>query len=242
MVAATEAERARLRQDLHDGLGPALSGVGLGLDAVQLQMRGLAPEAGELASLIQRLRDEVSVAVRDVRRIIDDLRPAALDGSDLVTALRQHEILREDPSSAADIRISLEVEGCLPGLPPDVEVAAYRIVLEAVKNARLHSGARTCRVTIAGEEMLTVRIRDDGHGFGALPDHGTAGRHDSPGVGLHSVRARARAAGGDCSIRSGPGGTTVEAVFPLGEPERPPAAAPLAAADVDTRARATVEP
>ena len=54
-----------------------------------------------------------------------------------------------------------------------------------------------------------------------LADHGTAGRHDSPGVSLHSVRARARAAGGDYSIRSGPGGTTVEAVFPLGEPERP---------------------
>ena len=160
----------------------------------------------------------MAIAVADVRRIIDDLRPAALDGSDLVTALRQHELLRDDGHDRPGLRVRLDAPDDLPRLAPDVEASAYRIALEAVTNARRHSDAALCTVTIRCDEVLTLRVVDDGRGTDAAeraaPERAPAGS----GVGMASMRARAQAAGGDCIIRSGPSGTTVEAVLPLTAP------------------------
>ena len=214
VVSATEDERTRLRQDLHDGIGPALSGVGLGLDAAAMQLRRTLPQAADLTELVEHLRREVAIAVADVRRIIDDLRPAALDGSDLVTALRQHELLRDDGHEGAGLRVRLDAPDDLPPLAPDVEASAYRIALEAVTNARRHSGAGLCTVTIRCDEVLTLRVADDGRGTDAV-EHAGAGHPLGSGVGMASMRARAQAAGGDCIVRFGPSGTTVEAVLPL---------------------------
>lgn len=214
VVSATEDERTRLRQDLHDGIGPALSGVGLGLDAAAMQLRRTLPQAADLTGLVEHLRREVAIAVADVRRIIDDLRPAALDGSDLVTALRQHELLRDDGHEGAGLRVRLDAPDDLPPLAPDVEASAYRIALEAVTNARRHSGAGLCTVTIRCDEVLTLRVADDGRGTDAVENAG-AGHPLGSGVGVASMRARAQAAGGDCIVRFGPSGTTVEAVLPL---------------------------
>ncbi len=220
IVCATEAERTRLRQDLHDGLGPALSGVGLGLDAAAMQVRRTLPAAADLAELVEHLRHEVATTVTEVRRIIDDLRPVVLEGSDLVTALRRHELLRGDGHDRSGFRVSLEAPDVLPPLAADVETSAYRIVLEAVTNARRHSGAAWCTVRIDCDEVLTLRVTDDGRG--------TAGAHNAnlgggpsrgSGVGIASMRSRAQAAGGSCIIRSAPaGGTSVEAVLPLAPP------------------------
>jgi signal transduction histidine kinase len=201
VVAATRAERDRLRRDLHDGLGPSLSGVGLGLEALDDRTRANATTTA--TQLLDRIRAEVSTAIGEVRRILDGLRPAALDELGLMAAVRRH---------AETVSASLPVEVApadLPGLPPQVETAAYRISQEALTNAARHADAQHARVTItAAEHAVTVTVTDDGGGLGATTD----------GIGLASMRERAETLGGRLSINTGTAGTTVRATLPLEQP------------------------
>ena len=99
------AERARLRQDLHDGLGPALTGVGLGLEAVQ--RTAAAASDGRAAELLSRIRAEVAAALEEIRRIIDDLRPGALTTADLRTALEERAVAAGH--AGVDVRVLLRI-------------------------------------------------------------------------------------------------------------------------------------
>ena len=207
VVAATERERSRLRQELHDGLGPSLTGIGLGLEAAQSS--GLPPRALEL---VTRLRDEVTAALEETRRIIDDLRPAPLDDGDLVAALRH----RVDTAAAAGLAVSLRVEGALPLLPPDVEAAAFRIVEEALTNVVRHAQASTCTVTVRADGELRVTVDDDGVGL-----TGTELRPRRGGVGLWSMRDRAARLGGTLEVRPLTRGTRIGLVLPLTAPLAP---------------------
>ena len=199
LVAAREEERRRLRRDLHDGLGPALAGFALKLDAV----RGLLardPTAADAA--LAELRDEVQRAIGDIRRLVYDLRPPALDDLGLLGALREH-VGRLD----GHIRFSLDVPDRLPPLPAAVEVAAYRIALEALTNVARHAGASACTLRLSVNGALELEVRDDGRG---LPESYRRG------VGLESMRERAAELGGECTIQRTDGnGTRVTAVLPL---------------------------
>jgi signal transduction histidine kinase len=198
VVAATAVERDRLRRDLHDGLGPSLSGVGLGLQALDDATR--AHDTSTALDLLDRIRTEVSTAIGEVHRILDELRPATLDELGLVAAVRRH---------AATVAASLPVKvtaARLPMLPPQVETAAYRITQEALTNAARHAQARHARIELApADHTLIITVADDGAGFGP----GTAG------IGLASMRGRAESIGGHLHIDTGPGGTTVTATLPL---------------------------
>ena len=199
LVAAREEERRRLRRDLHDGLGPALAGFALKLDAV----RGLVardPTAADAA--LAELRDEVQRAIGDIRRLVYDLRPPALDDLGLLGALREH-VGRLD----GHIRFSLDVPDRLPPLPAAVEVAAYRIALEALTNVARHAGASACTLRLSVNGALELEVRDDGRG---LPESYRRG------VGLESMRERAAELGGECTIeRADRNGTRVTALLPL---------------------------
>lgn len=204
VLTATADERQRLRQELHDGLGPALSGIALGLEAAEAALAG---DPGRVAVLLERLRVETQTAVREVRRLVEGLRPAALDGLGLADALR---VFVDGLAAAAASRLdlTLEIAGPLPPLPPDVDAAAYRIVTEAVTNVVRHSGARNCLVVVAVcGDVLVLRVEDDGTG---LP------RQPRDGVGLPSMRRRAAELGGTWRVlaRSG-GGTRVEVELPV---------------------------
>jgi signal transduction histidine kinase len=202
VLTATHAERDRIRRDLHDGLGPSLAGIGLGVQAVQAQLSG-TPE-GPTAALLARLKDGVDDAVGEVRRILDGLRPAPLDDVGFVAAVQRHA---DALGPALPVRITT---GDLPPLPPGVETVAYRIAQEALTNVARHARADVAEIqlrTSAGH--LEVAITDDGCGF--VP--GCDGR--PPGVGLTSMRQRAEAAGGRLTVTSGPGGTRVVACLPL---------------------------
>jgi signal transduction histidine kinase len=191
--AAAQDERARIRRDLHDGLGPSLSGVVLGLDAVGATLR-TDPDAAE--SIARRLREEAERSVEEVRRIIDALAPSALDGQGLVPALRARAAVVAD-------RVAVDVEAPepLPPLPPEVEAAAYRIVDEAVNNVVRHAGAMHCLVRVSVDPDLVLEVRDDGCG---LPERPRAG------VGLASMRQRAEELGGSFAVQSnGHGGAVV---------------------------------
>jgi signal transduction histidine kinase len=202
VLTATHAERDRIRRDLHDGLGPSLAGIGLGVQAVQAQLVGTAePSTG---GLLARLKDEVDAAVGEVRRILDGLRPAPLDDVGLVAAVRRHA---DALASAVPVRVVAEQ---LPPLPPEVETAAYRIAQEALTNVARHSGARSAEVGVrARHGCLEVAVVDDGTGF--APAAGCR----AGAVGLVSMRTRAEAVGGRLTVTSGPGRTCVVADLPL---------------------------
>ena len=204
VLAATAEERRRLRAELHDGLGPTLSGIALGLEAAEV---ALERDLQRAQALLARLRSETQTAGREVRLLIDGLRPVALDGQGLAEALRA--FVGGLVALAGDrVAVTLDVAEPLPPLGPDVEAAAYRIVTEAVTNVLRHSGASTCRVAVSAvDAALTLLIEDDGTG---LP------YQHRDGVGLASMRWRAAELGGTWEAQARPGGgTCVRVALPL---------------------------
>jgi len=213
LVATREEERRRIRRDLHDGLGPALSSAMLKLGAA----RRLLPFDSPADDLIVEVRNDMRATVADVRRLVYDLRPPALDQLGLVLAIRDYAEQCGNPNETGGeggLRVTVEAPEQLPPLPAAVEVAAYNIAREALTNAARHAQARTCHVRLALEDAperseLRLEIADDGVG---LP----AGHR--VGVGLSSMRERAEELGGTCIIESPPeGGTRVLARLPAGK-------------------------
>jgi signal transduction histidine kinase len=202
LVVAREEERRRLRRDLHDGLGPALTGVALSADAAA---NFIDADPERTRELLAGLRDHVRGTIADVRRLVDDLRPPALDEVGLVGAIQQRADqlrLRAD-GSALDVR--LVAPRSLPPLPAAVEVAAYRIATEALTNVARHASATSAQVRIECNGALDIEVTDDG----------AVGSAWRPGVGLASMRERADEVGG--SVEAGPSGRggRVHASFPL---------------------------
>jgi len=205
LVSAREEERRRLRRDLHDGLGPRLASLTLRLEAAR---DGLAREP-EAAALLGDIAERTRAAIADIRRLVSDLRPAALDDLGLVAALAEAAAEYE---RLGGLRIRVDGPG-IPALPAAVEVAAYRIALEAMTNVVRHASAHRCVVSLAidASGQLRLDVQDDGCGI----SHGASG-----GVGLSSMRERAAELGGSLSIEPSPGGgTRVTAVMPLRPPE-----------------------
>lgn len=200
LVTAREEERRRLRRDLHDGLGPQLASQTLTIDAAMKLMKD-DPHAA--AGLLQDLKAQSQAAVADIRRLVYDLRPPALDDLGLPGALQA----LADTYRHAGPEISIVIPQSLGSLPAAVEVACYRIVQEALTNTMRHANARHCTIalsTVANEVHL--EIRDDGHGVPA---------EYRGGVGLSSMRERASELGGRFQIESRPdGGTRVTARIP----------------------------
>ena len=205
LVSAREEERRRLRRDLHDGLGPSLATLALRLENAEDLISTDPAQAAELVGgLADLARDEIA----EVRRLVEGLSPPALDQLGLVSALRQRAAQHELAAGEGDVVWTVEAERDVEPLPAAVEVAAYRIVLEAVTNAVRHGGGRACTVTLRREDgHLRVLVQDDGHGL-------VVG--SPPGVGLFSMRERAQELGGTCTISSTANGTLVDAVLPIG--------------------------
>ncbi|HEY0868826.1 MAG TPA: histidine kinase, partial [Acidothermaceae bacterium] len=206
IVAGREEERRRLRRDLHDGLGPSLAATVLKLNAAQSRTNSV-----ERDSLLAETRDEVKEAITEVRRLVDDLRPPAIDEVGLLDAIRQR-------ASALSGVVTFEVTGTdrladpRTQLPAAVEVAAFRIASEAMTNVVRHSGATRCLVRVELNGAFQLTVSDNGRG---------TDRTVSTGVGWTSMRERASELGGTCTISSEPaGGLTVRAILPLvhGEP------------------------
>jgi two-component system, NarL family, sensor kinase len=202
LVEAREEERRRLRRDLHDGLGPTLAGIALGLDTAA----GWIDDNPDGArSILADLKGEAVGAVDDVRRLVYGLRPPALDELGLLGAVRQQVDRLSARGTGLDIRVV--APPTLARLGAATEVAAYRIATEAVANAVRHGHARHCIVRIATEGQLSVEVTDDGGGIAA----GTP-----LGVGLSAMQERAAEIGGKCTIsRSDTSGTRVLALLPL---------------------------
>jgi signal transduction histidine kinase len=199
LVLAREEERRRIRRDLHDELGPALASQTFKLDAA---IDLLSSDPAAATAVLETLKSRNQELVSDIRRLVYELRPPALDELGLLGALQAHFGAMENPT----IVISTAPDP-LPPLPAAVEVAAYRIVLEAVNNVLRHAAARECAVTMtAGRDQLTLTVVDNGIG---------PGNGQTTGIGLASMRERAEELGGTFQIEHPPeGGTRLTAGLP----------------------------
>jgi len=219
LVSAREEERRRLRRDLHDGLGPTLATLSLGLD---VSLKILHDDPQEAESLMRRLKTETQDAVVDIRRLVYGLRPPALDDLGLVPAIREQASKHGNLADAPDHReggmtghkyglvFFVEAPETLPPLSAAVEVACYRIAQEAITNVVRHSRASSCRVRLTineAETEIELEVLDAGVG---LPSDRRAG------VGMNSMAERAAELGGTCTVAPDPGGgTRVLARLPL---------------------------
>jgi signal transduction histidine kinase len=197
IITAREEERRRLRRDLHDGLGPNLASQGLKLAAVK---QLLEKDPLSAALLLKQVMTQNQSTVEEIRRLVHGLRPPALDELGLVAAICDHVAGMDE--GTLQIKI-MEPAGGLPPLSAAVEVAAYRIVLEALTNVIRHANAQLCMIRFSIDEndsisMLQIEIQDDGIG---LPSTRRAG------VGTRSMRERAEEVGGtfalECEVSSG---------------------------------------
>jgi len=202
LVTTREEERRRLRRDLHDGLGAQLAGLNVQAGA----LRRLIPRDPDAANeVVVELREELRSAISDIRRLVYDLRPPALDDLGLVGALRR--LAERYGSEGEQLRVLVEAPEDLPNLPAAVEVAVYRITQEALTNVARHAQAHSCVVRLAVNEEVGLEIFDDGVGIPA---------ERSAGVGLSSMRERASELGGSCIVERAPeGGTRVLVRLPL---------------------------
>lgn len=205
LQTAREDERGRLARDLHDELGAFLTSAKLDAARIKSRLLGTAPEALErLAHLVETLNSGIAMQ----RRIIEDLRPSALDQLGLAPAL---EILAREfaQQSGIEVRCTLEpVE-----LEGDAELVLFRLVQEAITNIAKYAKARRVSVDMNLEAgHVQVSVRDDGVGFDASVQSASA-------HGLVGMRFRVEAEGGSLLVQSTPGqGTLIRVTLPVSAP------------------------
>lgn len=198
-LAAQETERTRIARELHDELGQVLTGVLLLLD------EAARSSSGDASGPIEEGREAVRTSIEEVRRIVRDLRPEALDDLGLLSALAA---LASGFAQHTGVATTRELPATLHGLSPEQELVLYRVVQEALTNVARHADARHAVVhveAVPGEVL--VRVRDDGRGLdGPPPDHG----------GIRGMRERALLVRGTVEVTSEPGaGTEILLRIPL---------------------------
>jgi signal transduction histidine kinase len=204
VVSGREEERRRMRRDLHDGLGPLLTGIGFKADAALNYVRAQPAEAVEL---LGQLRTETADALEDVRRLVYDLRPPVLDDYGLIEALRRQAARLDRGHDGSPLRVHIEAPAMMPDLPAAVEVAVYRIATEALVNVARHSSASNAAVTIRVDELsVHLSVLDDG---------GPADHVWVRGVGLTSMAERAAELGGTLTAGPANDGSEVVAILPV---------------------------
>jgi signal transduction histidine kinase len=217
LTLSQEEERKRIARDLHDDTVQALIAIGQRLELTRALLSS-NPEAAQ--TQLTEARAMVRTAVESVRQFSRDLRPAALEDLGLTTALRQ---LADDLTRDTGLAVEITLTGDASDLPPDLEIAVYRIIQEALANVRKHAQASSVRVVADfGQEWLTLRVTDDGMGF-VPPSHPadlSAGDH----FGLMGVAERVELWHGTWSITAAPGqGTSLEVSIPRdSDPDQAP--------------------
>ncbi len=204
LISAREEERQRLRHELHDGLGPSLTGIGLSADAAA---NLVTSDPERAASVLVELRADARETLLEVRRLVDGLRPEAIDRVGLVGALRARAVQLSRPETPYPLALRVEAPDSLPALSPAIEVTAFRIATEAMTNVARHSAASMAVVSLEVTDCLVVGVRDDG-------------LHREPwkaGVGLEAMRTRVQELGGTLIAGPGERGGVVEARLPLSQ-------------------------
>ena len=203
IMNVSEEERRRIGQDLHDGLGQMLTGIGLLGQNLTRQLKNdnhpRAEDAEEITSLVK----EADQYARDLAR---GLTPVDLEASGLAQALQR---LSSNAERLFDVGCTFEEVGTALVHNSSAATHMYRIAQESVSNAVRHGEAEHIKILLAsGDEQIRLRVRDDGSGF-------DVSSIDGPGRGVHIMNYRARIIGGALDISSGLGeGTVVTCTLP----------------------------
>lgn len=199
-LTAQEAERLRVAQELHDGIGQSLT-------ALMLQIDRAARDAPEpLQAELASAREATRALLGEVRDVAVRLRPEALDDLGLANAL---EALCRRVAEQSGLEVRLSADPALPPLSPEAELVIFRVAQEALTNTLRHAGATTAELTLAiGDDgEVTLLARDDGSGL----DGSVAG------AGIQGMHERALLLGGVCELHPPPqGGTEVRLRLPAG--------------------------
>jgi two-component system sensor histidine kinase DegS len=209
-IAAQETERHRLAREIHDGPAQALANSIIALEFVERAIRNSDTAPTRPLEEVERIKSSLREGLTEIRRFIFDLRPSMLQDRGLVATI-EHYIASYQ--SLFPMAIDFRAEDELPQLSVDQELTAFRVIQEAIQNARKHARATTVDVSIksCGNEFVIVAV-DNGRGFS--PERVTT--HLMGGAGLKGMQERAALVGGEIAIQSAPGeGTTVELRFPL---------------------------
>ncbi|GAB4453162.1 MAG: hypothetical protein Kow00120_23120 [Anaerolineae bacterium] len=206
-VAAQEEERRRIARELHDEIGQILTGLSLGLAGLQ---QSAGADANGLTEQISELRQLTQDSVTELRQLVTDLRPSQLDHLGLVAAVRA---LVQESRQRFGLKVDFEVTGPRRRLPPEVELAVFRIAQESLTNVARHAGAPEARVRLAYEaDGVRIAVSDKGVGFTYQEHEFANGQH----WGLLGITERAAQWGGTVTIDTAPGaGTRVEAWLPV---------------------------
>jgi len=200
---ARHAERSRIARELHDSISQDLFSLSVLAGGLRRALPAASPVLPEVATMEQTAGD----AMREMQVLLLELRPMALDEVGLAAALA--EICRAYRDRLG-VDVQAEVEPV--ALAPALEHAVLRVTQEAIANSVKHSAAAVVQVTLRGDQdEIVLRVTDDGRGFDAAPDYGSAGG----GLGLRVMRDRVAEHGGMLAIESARGrGTAVIATFP----------------------------
>jgi two-component system, NarL family, sensor kinase len=209
LVQAQEAERGRVALELHDHITQVLCAI---LVRSQVLADKLSPRDPPSKSEAIKLREMLGQAVEEVERISRNLRPSVLDEVGLVAVLRDAST---EFAERMGVSLKLACVRLTARLPADTELTLYRILQESLKNVEKHARARHVEVRLTQRgRFVQLAINDDGIGF--EPDDPRAKRNGKSGLGLLSMRERARYAGGVLNVKSALGkGTAIRAHLPL---------------------------
>ena len=203
LITAQELERSRIARDMHDDLGQQLAALSISISA----LRRRSPQPSELNEALLALQERTGIVVDHVRDLSHHLHPAALEHVGLIQALRTH---CADFARQNRLEVRFNADGALEPLPRDVAVCLYRIVQEGLRNVANHAGVGEASVSLTQKSgLVELRIVDQGRGFDR---NGPAARR---GLGLLSLKERARLVGGTCEITSMPDrGTSLHVQVP----------------------------
>lgn len=202
VTRAQEEERTRIAQELHDDTVQALVAHCQQIDDFTSSIKGLKKEA---KLRLENLYQDANNIILDVRRISQDLRPAALDNLGLVPALKW---LGSKVAAYSGIAIDVIVCGNERKMSDEAELVLFRIAQEALQNVRKHSQAASAEITIEFNDSNTkLTIADNGKGFETPQDISTLPRYGK--LGLAGMQQRAQLIGGTLSVKSQPGGGTI---------------------------------
>ena len=202
VIYAQEDERKRIARELHDETSQSLSALMVGFDTAQIAMAQDTQKAGA------HLRNSKAVAeslLKNIHRLISDLRPSLLDDLGLVPAIAWYG---EQRLNALGIAFQLNERGMNARLDPSMETSFFRIVQEAITNISRHAQATEVSVNLEHQgNYITLQICDNGRGF----DPQILQRTDAlgQGLGLRGMQERASILGGEFDLQTAPGKGTI---------------------------------
>jgi signal transduction histidine kinase len=210
LITSQEVERTHIAEELHEGLGQALTEISVDLGIIERDLRPeTARDSGQRLSEVREMADELDERISE---LAFDLRPSLLDHLGLLPTLRWYV---DKFSQREDVEIELDVIGLEERVPPEIETALYRVIQEALMNVARHAQANEVRLRLEQQsKAVTVTIEDDGRGFDIEELQAT--EFPLKGLGLAGMKERISLLGGRLDIHSKPGeGARVDIEIPL---------------------------